>query len=283
MTFNSDQPMIITKKYFNLAPRHVVETAIEMNADSMVALDFPIRKIKDPYEREKEFRKKLEYNVPWAIETAKLRKELCPNIILFIPIQAYSLEQFEKFYTRLRGIDFDGFSFPVRNMEMTDIAAFLLKMHKWGIRKAHVLGSSSLKVIIVCAYMSQHFFDFISFDATSWRKGAQHGKFLNPNDLSSKNLNKSGSYDPKYRCYCQSCKGRTLGQIAAFGKTRERIEILMTHNFLAIYNITKEFSERSIDLEFLRERFKGNKRRYISEILRDMSKIEAMCLMKKAA
>lgn len=274
--------MIITRKNVYIVPRHVVETAIEMNVDSMVALDFPIRKIKDPDEREKEFRKKLEYNVPWAIETAKLRKELCPNIDLFIPVQAYNLEQFEEFYMRIRGIDFDGFSFPVRNMTMVDIAAFLFKMHKWGIRKAHVLGSTSLPVIIVCAYMSQRFFDWVSFDATTWRIAAQFGQFLHPNDLSSKSLNETGSHDPQFRCPCHACKGRTLRQIAALGKTRERIEILMTHNFMAIRNVTKEFSERFIDLNFLRERLKDSKRTDIPGILRSLSEIEARYSLRQA-
>ncbi len=77
----------------NIAPCHVVERAIEIKADSMVALDFPIRKIKDRREQNSEFRKKLKYNVKWAIETAALRKILCPEIDLFIPVQAYNLRQ----------------------------------------------------------------------------------------------------------------------------------------------------------------------------------------------
>ena len=159
MTFDPERPLMITKKCFNLAPRHVIEKAIEMNADSMVALDYPIRKLKDPKARRKEFQKKLPYNVAWAIETAELRKKDCPGINLFIPVQAYNLKQFEEFYEKIKGIDFDGFSLPVRNMSMKDIAMFLLKMHEWGVKKVHILGSSSLPVISVCAYMSQRFFD----------------------------------------------------------------------------------------------------------------------------
>jgi hypothetical protein len=84
MTFDPEKPLSIRNKCFNIAPRHVVDMAIEMKADSMVALDFPIRKIKDHEEQDREFRKKLQYNVSWAIETARLRKELCPDISLFI-------------------------------------------------------------------------------------------------------------------------------------------------------------------------------------------------------
>ncbi|MFZ4440996.1 MAG: hypothetical protein ACOYOS_21500 [Syntrophales bacterium] len=282
MTFDSEQPMRITKKYFNIAPCHVVETAIEMKANSMVALDFPIRKIKDPVEREREFRKKLGYNVSWAIETAKLRKELCPNIDLFIPVQAYNLEQFDEFYAKIRGVDFDGFSLPVRNMSMLDIAAFLFKMHTWGIRKVHILGSTSLPVIIVCAYMSKRFFDFVSFDATTWRASAQYGVFLQPSDLSSKKLNKVRSCGSGHKCHCSACKGKTLCQIAALGR-KETMTILMTHNYLAIENLCKEFEKEPVHLDFLRKRFKNSNRRDIPKILCSMSEIEAMCSMRQAA
>jgi hypothetical protein len=278
MTFDPERPLKITKKCFNLAPRHVPETAIEMNANSMIALDYPIRKLKDPVEQDREFQKKLKYNVPWAIETAKLRKKLCPNIDLLIPVQAYNLQQFEEFYNQIKGIDFDGFSLPVRNMAMLDIATFLLKMHKFGVKKVHILGSSSLPVISVCAYMSQQFFDWVSFDSCTWRISAQYGRFIHPYDLSNKNLNKAGSYDPQYSCHCKSCQGRNLGQIAAMER-KERMEVLVTHNYLAIQNLSREFGETTANAAYLEKRLSGSKRRDIKRILKCMSEIEAMCLM----
>lgn len=276
MTFDPERPLSITKKCFNLAPCHVVEKAIEMKADSMVALDYPIRKIKDPKAQRKEFRKKLSQNVAWAIETAELRKKHCPDISLFIPVQAYNLKQFEDFYEKIKGIDFDGFSLPVRNMSMKDIAIFMLKMHEWGVKKVHILGSSSLPVISACAYMSQRFFDGVSFDATTWRISAQYGDFLQPTDLSSKRLNKAGSFDPEFRCQCQSCNGMNLGQIAALDR-KDRMKILVTHNYVATQNLCKEFGEAAVDAPYLKKRLAGSKRRDIKNILRDMSEIEELC------
>lgn len=276
MTFNPERPLMITKKCFNLAPRHVIEKAIEVKADSMVALDYPIRKLKDPKAQRKEFQKKLPQNVAWAIETAELRKKHCPHINLFIPVQAYNLKQFEEFYEKIEGIDFDGFSLPVRNMSMKDIAMFLLKMHEWGVKKVHILGSSSLPVISVCAYMSERFFDWVSFDATTWRISAQYGRFIQPNDLSHKSLNKAGSYDPEFECPCQSCNDRSLGQIAALER-KERMKILVTHNYLATQNLCKEFGEARVDAQYLKKRLAGSKRRDIKRILRDISEIEEMC------
>jgi len=275
MTFDPEMPLKNTKKYFNLAPCHPVDRAMEMKADGMVALDFPIRKLRDPVEREKEFRGKLHYNVPWTIETAELRRKLCPDIDLFIPVQAYNLQQFEEFFDKIRGIDFDGFSLPIRNMSMQDIAMFLLKMHKWGVKKVHVLGSSSLPVISVCAYMAQ-FFDWVSFDATSWQISARKGIFLLPDDLASKKLYSVGSYDQNYSCHCKSCKGRTLGQFAALQR-KERMPILMTHNFMAIQNLCKKFGETSFDVQYLEKHLAVSKRKDIKIILRCMSEIETMC------
>jgi hypothetical protein len=280
MTFDPERPLTITIICFNLAPRHVVEKAIEMKADSMVALDYPIRKLKDPKAQRKEFCKKLPQNVAWAIETAELRKKHCPDISLFIPVQAYNLKQFEEFYEKIKGIDFDGFSLPVRNMSMKDIVMFLLKMHEWGVKKVHILGSSSLPVISVCAYMSQRFFDGVSFDATTWRISAQYGRFIRPDDLSHKTLNNIGSYDPQLRCQCQSCNGINLGQIAVLDR-KERMKILMTHNYLAIQNLCKEFGEAPVDLQYLEKRLAGSKRSDIKKILRNMSEIETMCLPDK--
>ena len=278
MTFDPEQPLKVTKKSLNLAPGHVIEKAIEMNADSMIALDFPIRKLKDPIAREREFRKKLPYNVRWAIETAELRKKHCPCIRLFIPVQAYNIPQFEEFYEKIKGIDFDGFSLPVRNMSMEDIAMFLLKMHELGITKVHILGSSSLPTITVCAYMTQRFFDWVSFDATTWRKYAQYGTFMQAGDLSSKRLNKIKSCDAQISCQCKSCKGRTLGQIAALER-KESTKILVTHNFIAIQNLTKEFGEAIFDLQYLEKRLSKSNRRDIKKILYCMSEIECMCRM----
>jgi hypothetical protein len=176
----------------------------------------------------------------------------------------------------IKGIEFDGFSLPVRNMSMKDIAIFILKMHGWGVKKVHILGSSSLPVISVCAYMSQRFFDGVSFDATTWRISAQYGRFIQPDDLAHKSLNEAGSFDPEFRCQCQSCNGKNLGQIAALDR-KERMKILVTHNYLAVQNLSKEFGGAAVDAQYLKKRLAGSKRRDIKKILRNMSEIEEMC------
>lgn len=276
MTFDPRKPLLISKKVLNITPQHVVEKAIEIQADSVVALDFPIRKIRNPEEQNKEFRKKLNYNVKWAIETAALRKKLCPEINLFIPVQAYNLTQFKEFCKGIEGIDFDGFSLPIRNMSMLNIAEFLLAMHKMGIKKVHILGSSSLPVMSVCAFMSEKFFDWVSFDATTWRIAAQYGNFIKPNDLSIIKHKNTSSYDPKYKCSCMSCKGRTLKQIFNLDR-KERMNILTTHNYLAVRKLCNKFGRASVNSQYIKKHLGGSKRSDKEKILRDMSEIEKMC------
>lgn len=276
MTFNPEEPLKVTEKHINLTPRHVVEGGIEMGAHSIVAPDFPIRKIKDRVEQEKEFRNKFPRNVQWAIETAALWKELCPHIGLSIPLQAYTLEQAEEFCQRIRHVEFSAMSLPVRNMTLPVLARFMLKIHKWGVRQVHILGSSSLPVISVCAYMSQRFFDRVSFDATTWRIAAQFGRFIDPYELSSKKLNKPGSYNPHYRCHCAYCKGQPLGKIAKMER-KERMTLLMNHNHLAIHNLCRRFDKASFDYQYLEGYLKNSKRKDVKKILQFMSEIETMC------
>ena len=157
---------------------------------------------------------------------------------------------------------------------------FLMRMHELGIRKVHILGSSSLPIISVCAFMSQRFFDWISFDSTTWRMKAQNGEFIHPYDLRSYILHETGSYKAGYRCYCPSCKGRTLGQISRLNKIDKR-KVLVTHNYLAIQGVCMDFGEAPFDARYLEDRLKGSKRTDIKMILQGMTEIQKMCSVRE--
>ena len=43
-----------------------------------------------------------------------------------------------------------------------------------------------------------------------------------------------------------------LGQIAALDR-KERMKILVTHNYLAVQNLSKEFGEAPVDAQYLEE------------------------------
>ena len=67
-----------------------------------------------------------------------------------------------------------------------------------------------------------------------------------------------------------------LGQIAALDR-KDRMKILLTHNYLAVQNICKKFGETSFDRKYLEKHLYGNKRKYIKKILDWMFEIEKMC------
>jgi queuine/archaeosine tRNA-ribosyltransferase len=274
ISFDESRPLECSQTSINITPRHVVEvyTAIarEVKLDMGVALDFPILTLSDPTERESEFLSKLGYNVSWAIQTAELRKKLCPEVPLFIPVQCYDLIQFELFWRCIKGIEFDGFSMPVRNLGLREIALFLAKFHQLGIRRVHLLGTTTFPVISLCAYMARHLFNVVSVDSTTWRKSAEYSIFLNPHDLSPESLGGDTQIDERIRndCPCPFCRGKTFTYLRNLPYT-ERTHFLRCHNFWVTDNACKELYKNSgniVELErFLRA--KCSKPDFINELI----------------
>ncbi len=75
----------------NLTPHHVIEVVRKIWPHDFVASDFPVQKLSDRLQQESEFKRKLEINVPWAIESAELRQRYCPEAGLFVSIQCYNI------------------------------------------------------------------------------------------------------------------------------------------------------------------------------------------------
>jgi len=173
------------KEVETITPEKVVEAAAQLKPTFMMALDAPIRDLKGDEEREQEFKNKLEKNVLWAIETAALRQERCPDVGLFIPVQCYSLQHLNEFMRAIEGIKLTGLSLPIRGMSLRDIALFLLRFHQLGIKSVHLLGIAAFFPMALAAYFSRHFFQWVSLDAKTWMDRALHNDFLSPYDLTS--------------------------------------------------------------------------------------------------
>lgn len=229
----------------NLTPWHVVQAAKLLRPHIMVALDFPVRKTKAKEEQEKEFRSKLMFNVEWAIETAKLREKHCPGIKLFIPAQCYSLGQLDIFFKKIQAVDFDGVSMPVRNLKLEELALFLIRFHQMGVKRVHLLGTSSFYTMALCAFMARHYFECVSLDSTTWRIEAQHARYLNP-DLSRTWVVDDGIIGDhqKLPCQCPWCMGKTFSDIKALG-TRDRLAFLRFHNLWATEKAAKDLLENA--------------------------------------
>ena len=227
------------KGKINLTPPHVIRAAVNINPDIMVGLDFPIATIDDREMQEIEFRRKLGFNVSWALETAELRMKHCPQIRLFIPIQCYNLEHLDLFSRSIQGLRYDGFSMPIRNLSLREIVLFMMRFREMGIRQAHLLGTTKIFAVGLCAYMARHFFDFVSFDSTNW--SAKYGAYLNPHDLSSEGFQDGVVIDDSIQmdCECPWCKGKTFTYVQNLPRT-EQTAFMRCHNHWVIEKAVRE-------------------------------------------
>lgn len=270
ITFDDSKPVINSESEINLTPKHVMLAAAKLNPHIAVGLDFPIRKITDPDERELEFLRKLGFNVKWAIESAELRKMLCPEVLFYLPIQCYDLNHLDLFLKLIGDINFDGVSMPVRNLSINEIALFMVRFYQLGIRRVHLLGTSKFFAIALSAYMARNLFEMVSFDATTWREQAQHVGYLNPYDLSSEILTSTVIVDEKFsiNCECPFCRGKTFTYIKNLPYT-DKVSFLRNHNWWVTEKAAKDLYQNCGNLLQLE--------RFLKTRCQNTEKVEELC------
>jgi hypothetical protein len=244
-----------------------------------VNLDYPIRKISDQRERESEFYRKLEFNVPWAIETSELRQQYCPGVGLYISIQCYDAEQLEVFLKAIDGIHLDGFSMPIRTLKLTDIALFMLRIYQLGIRRVHLLGVTEFFTLAFAAYMARHYFERVSLDSRTWKIRATYSTYINPHDLIGEDISPNLYVDDaiKMDCKCPWCKGRSFNYIKNLPYTDRRI-FLGCHNFWVTENAARNLYRNSRSIGTLEKYLKGCSRypERITKLIKTLSLVETM-------
>jgi queuine/archaeosine tRNA-ribosyltransferase len=250
---NENRPAIRNETEVNLDPIHVMKAAAILKPDIVTGLDFPIKKISDPEEREMEFMHKLGFNVIWARKCSELRKKLCPDVQFFLPVQCYDLIQFDQFINLIPGVEYDGFSMPVRNLSISQIILFMIRFYQMGIRQVHILGTSELFKIAVAAYMARHFFEWVSFDATTWRVWAQCALYMNPYNLLQERIAQNVIIDENIAmdCICPFCRDKTFTSIKNMPET-DRTAFLRCHNWWVIEKASRDLYQNSgnvIELE----------------------------------
>lgn len=245
ITYDSSRPVICNKTRLNLSPWHVVQRAAQVKPYMMTSLDFPIRRISDPQEQEKEFMRKLGFNVLWTKETANLREAYCPDVKLMVPVQAYNIRQLHQFLDLIDGVSYDGLSLPTRKLTIRELALFLVRFYQLGITGVHILGTSQFFIIALAAYAARHFFQWVSLDATSWNVNAQCAIYVNPLDLSLEYLGNVLIPEGILNlCPCPFCRGITFTSIKNMPNT-DRTAHLQSHNFWVIEKVTEELYENS--------------------------------------
>jgi hypothetical protein len=245
----------------------------------VIGLDVPIRKFIDVASPEAEFLKKDDYNAPFAVQSAAWWKELCPQTKFFLPIQCYNLDQFNIFWDRVGGLDHDGVSMPIRNLGIPEISLFLVKFYQLGIKRVHLLGTSQFFTIALCAYMARHVFDWVSIDASSWRKAADKVECFNPYDLSREKLGSRViiNHDIANDCPCPFCTEKSFNDIKNM-ELADKCSLLRQHNWWVLETAFRDLYEHSIDIiqleKFLKTRSKHPAK--IDELINILSLVDMM-------
>ena len=255
---NPSSPFLRTKEVINLSPEHVIQAAEAIKPDILIGPDFPIRKLTDVREQQMEFDRKLSLNVEWAQKISWLRRKHSPSTKLFMPVQCYTVEQFDQFMDLIKGTIFEGLSMPARNLDLQGIVDFLLRFHELGLRRIHLLGVSSFFVFALCAYMARNLFDWVSMDSTTWRISAQFHVYLNSDNLSGIKVGENANIPQGMRnnCSCPWCQCMSFNNIQKL-HSRQRRSSLLNHNSWVTENAIRKLYGNASDIATLVAFIKG--------------------------
>ncbi|MFC1554518.1 hypothetical protein ACFL7D_07790 [candidate division KSB1 bacterium] len=282
ITFNPNEPLQFDKKVNN-SPYHVVKVAKQISdltsrmtrRDILIALDYPLQEITNVQAQEIEFRKKFDINVEFAIETARLKKESGLDCRLFLPVQCFTLSQFDDFMERLRDVFFDGVCTPLRNYTMRETADFIIRFHQKGFRQVHLLAVGNFPFMAFSAYLARHHFNWFSVDSSTWRHNSFANKYLNPATLRWIPTDQLLSFKSDIKCKCPYCQYYQLSDIKNLPKT-DRQYFLALHNYWNTENACKVFYDNSSTLITLARylRMTSMKDKKIEEIIDCLSWID---------
>ena len=249
ITLSGSKLMISRKgKQIIVSCQNVVDVASKIQPDIVIGLDYPVMTTRNPVIQMEEFDRKKELNLQWMKEMSELCQIYCPHIELYLPIQCYDLDQFAYFEDDLMRLKYDGMALPIRNMNPMEISRFLIRINELGIRKVHLLGTSSFSNIALATYFARNVFERCSIDSTTWSIGVQYHQYIHPYLLTKILVGRTSTAEGSERlpCKCRWCKGKTYGDITNL-VDRERREHLKHHNYLAFKNAGEEFSKHARD------------------------------------
>ncbi|MEE4605943.1 MAG: hypothetical protein V2J65_32000 [Desulfobacteraceae bacterium] len=273
-------PLVHGKDSINVTPMHVMKTAVIFQPDIVIGLDHPINpSFKTPISRQIEFNKKTGKNIAFAYESAMWHQKLCPQTKFFIPIQCNDSGQLGIIFNGLSGVAFDGVSMPIRNLSISEIVNFLYSFYQRDILNIHLLGTSRLIIIALCAFAARHLFKWVSIDSTTWNTAAIFSGFIHPSNLARIDLRPNGrrNYGDANECLCPYCCGRNFSEIKGFPLAEKRT-LLRKHNWWVIDQAFKDLYAASTSLNELEHYLRGRARCQceIDELIAALSPIEAI-------
>jgi hypothetical protein len=119
-----------------------------------------------------------------------------------------------------------------------------MKFHSMGVRRVHLLSVSNLSGIAIACYFARNVFDWCSVDATTWRKAAQYGSYLDPKSLKKTYFDPTRNIELSTICDCPWCSYRTLFQFLGTPPI-DQTSFLRCHNFFVIKQAGEDCWENS--------------------------------------
>jgi hypothetical protein len=155
---------------------------------------------------------------------------------------------------------------PIRNLKIPEIALFLVKFYQLGIKRVHLLGTSQFFSIALCAYMARHVFEWVSIDASSWRKAADKTECFNPYDLSREKLGSRViiNHEIENDCPCPFCAGKSFLDLINL-EFADKCSLLRQHNWWVLEKAFRDLYDHSNDIIQL-ERFLKTRSKYPAKI-----------------
>ncbi len=280
MTFDPGLPMKNTANALNISPQQVMEANAIHQPNIVIGLDWPIRKLETEIQKQLEFYKKLEFNVPWAFESFAWKNALIPAAQYFQPLQCYTLDHLHFFLNKIGGVHFDGVSMPVRTLKPAEPALFLVSFYQRGITRVHLLGTSSLPVIVICVYVAWNLFEWVSLDSTTWRFAADKESYIGPFDLSRTDLRTSVHVPATALnlCSCPFCRGQSFQSIQTITPRSDKLRVLREHNWLAIANLVNDLYANGYTVPNLEKelRFRCQNQRRVDDLINILSVVDAL-------
>ena len=204
---------------------------------------------------------------------------MCPHIKLFIPLQAYTIEQMDRFLESIQDVEFDGISMPIRNLSLASLAVFLTRLYQVGITTVHLLGVGAFFRLAVAAYMARHFFAWVSVDSTTWKSNATYNQYADPDDLSIHYLRSGAIIDGSItnNCPCPWCKERSLTYIQHL-PYQDRELLLRCHNYWALNKVMADLYDNAATVVDLIGYLESKSRRVkeIKKLYRALSVVDAL-------
>jgi hypothetical protein len=227
-------------------PVDVIKRAGKFDSDIVMGLDLPILNYSDHNSRWREFNGKFPVNLTWANKSIECWKKQSSGSQLMLPLQCYNYDQLMIFLRGLYFDDFSGVALPTRNHTAGELAEMIRVISKQGIRRIHILGSSSLLVIAMMAFLTRNYLEWGSIDSSTWLMAANYRRYIDPITLRQVDLSKM--VIPSAYCGCDFCKR----WYNTFDAPRDFVCGLATHNYLAIDGAVKRMHQVSTSVESLK-------------------------------